>query len=166
MPVVFDDHRHQANMTRAALELVDTPYVVFVEHDTPFSDEPIDWPAVLAAMATEHFDVIRFYHEAQPPLEHSHLMIGDPIEVAGCPVQRTIQWSQRPHIAPTGYYRRIISTHFPSTCRTMIEDKMHGVSQDDEPGNRLAIYAPQGTWRRSLHLDGRGADPKYEMVYE
>jgi hypothetical protein len=31
---------------------------------------------------------------------------------------------------------------------------------------RLWIYTPEGNIKRSYHLDGRGGDPKFEMVVE
>ena len=169
VPMIFDDHQHQANMARRALiEQVSTPLVMFVEHDTPLvTDEPIDWQAVQAPLLADELDVVRFHHEAIILDVHRHLMVdGTPVDVAGCPVYRTMQWSQRPHLARADYYRFLLAEHFPPTGRTMIEDLAHGVCQRYPwRFNRLAIYAPGSNLKRSLHSDGRGDDPKYEMRF-
>lgn len=167
LPMVHDEHQHQANMTRSALELVRTPFVLFVEHDTPLvTAELIDWYAITEAIRSGEVDLVRLHHEAVIPTPHWRLMVGSPDTVAGCPLLRTKQWSQRPHVASTAYYRRIITEHFPPTCSTMIEDRMHGIAQVMPWGaHRLAIYAPGGSYKRSLNLDGREDDPKYDMRF-
>lgn len=167
-PVRSEAHQHQANLTRAALEFVRTPCVLFVEHDTPLvTDEPIDWQSIIAAVRSGEVNMIRLHHEAVILEPHRPLMIDQtPIRIAGCPLLRTVQWSQRPHVASTDYYRRVIDEHFPTTSRTMIEDKLHSVCQVEPwSSNRVAIYAPGTNLKRSLHLDGRGADPKFEMAF-
>lgn len=168
-PIRFEDHQHQANMTREALKLVETPLILFVEHDTPLVvDETIDVDAIRAALLDNTVDVVRLHHEALILEVHKHLMIDDRVRpVGGLPVYRTSQWSQRPHFARTAYYRRIIDQHFAPAGRTMIEDRMHGVCQDQSWHlNRIAVYAPGDNLKRSLHSDGRGCDPMYEMRFE
>jgi hypothetical protein len=172
LPVIHGEHLHQAEMTRRALDLVDSPLVLFVEHDTPLvTDEPIDWPAIEAAARTD-VDLVRFHYEAMVHPEHEHLMLDtEPRDVRGAPLLRTVQWSQRPHLANTGWYRKVISDHFPPGYKGMVEDVCHGVVHNEwrEFGlagwdrYRLAMYAPPGNLKRSLHLDGRGEDPKWEM---
>lgn len=169
-PLRFEDHHHQANMTRVALQEVSTPLVLFVEHDTPLVvDCPIDWDGIRRVLLDNRLDVVRFHHEAHILDAHQHLMIDQdgPKNIGGVPFRRTSQWSQRPHLARADYYRRVIGNHFPPSANTMIEDKMHSVCQDQSWHlNRLAVYAPPGNLKRSLHSDGRGDDPKYEMRYE
>lgn len=163
-PIVFETHHHQAAMTMTALEHVRTPAVLFVEHDTPI-DGDIPWMNMMWAL--EDFDVIRLLHEAHILPDYKHLMMDEqPQTWHDIPLVRTTQWSQRPHLASTEYYRRIIHEHFSPESRTMIEDKMHSVAQvEDWENNRIAIYAPPGDMKRSLHLDGRKDDPKFEMVF-
>jgi hypothetical protein len=113
-------------------------------------------------------DVVRFHHESHILDDHQHLMLDETPNVLGglLPVYRTSQWSQRPHVARVDYYTRIIDTYFPKTCNTMIEDKMHSVCQDRAwQANRLAVYAPGPNIKRSLHTDGRGDDPKFDMRF-
>ena len=172
----FPDHQHQANMTRRTLDFVKTPLVMFCEHDTsPIGEIP--WGLICGFVEMSpivnclRFNIFDRLHE-----EHLHLMldkkpefyyqeivggnVSEPIMAA-----RTIQWSQRPHIAKTDWYRGILANYFPSTHRTMIEDVMHSVVQESYKHKRedifgLAIYTPEGNQLRSYHSDGRGADTK------
>lgn len=169
-PIVFGGHEHQANMTRAALDYVRTPLILFVEHDTPLvTDEPFDWQRLINLAKSDDVDVIRFHFEAHVHPEHERLMT-DPevIDMRGVPVRHTRQWSQRPHVAKTSYYQWLINEFFPPTGRTMIEDRVHSAAQNEDYFDqfRIVIYHPGTNIKRSLHTDGRGHDPKFEMVYE
>lgn len=179
-PIRFDEHQHQALCTKAALELVDTDWVLFVEHDTPIEGE-IPWQDLVDQ---DDYSIIRFSHESQVLPPHEHLMVdrmtlplGDlanPNWDATLRFRRTVQWSQRPHLARTDLYRSIITTYFGEKSRTMIEDVMHGVLQEEWRNHGmdgwrkfgLAIYSPPGNIRRSYHLDARKDDPKFDMVFE
>lgn len=170
--VVHQHHRHQATMVRYILDAGTLPphsTMLFLEHDTPLvRDEPVDFEGCEALVRAGHFDVIRFAHEAHVHPEHEHLMYGPESDWDGVPLRRTRQWSQRPHLASTSYYRRILHDHFPPSALTMIEDKMHSVCQvEPYDRNRLAIYHPSGgNIKRSYHLDGRGDQPKFDMRFE
>lgn len=169
VPIVFPDHQHQANMTRETLDYVRTPLVMFVEHDTPLVlDWPYDWENLFVLSASDDIDMIRFHFESHIHPEHEFMTIDkEVITMHGVPVRRTVQWSQRPHLAKAEYYRRILRDHFPATGRTMVEDKMHSVAQEWPERNRIAIYHPEGTSIiRSAHTDGREDDEKFPMVYE
>lgn len=173
LPVVSTEFVHQAVLTKRALELVETPLVMFVEHDTPLlSERSIDWRTIENRLAGA-FDLVRFHHEESIHPEHEHLMLrqhqlGDFLP--------TVQWSQRPHVATTAFYHRILDTYFGSDSRTMIEDVMHGVVQSytSRYGHsgweqfRLAIYAPPEDpvgIKRSTHLDSRSGYPKFDMRF-
>lgn len=158
-------HRHQAGTVRDALRFVDTPLVLMMEHDTPLvTDEPIDWPPILDMMAYGGFDVLRFHHEAGIHPDHEYLMIDhETRSMIGVPVRRTRQWSQRPHVASTAYYRRILDQEFSRDARAFIEDRMHSVAQERRASNRIGIYCPPGgNIKRSYHLDGRRGAPKLD----
>jgi hypothetical protein len=175
VPIVFDEPMHQVAMAREALKHVRTGKILYVEHDTPLvTDLPIDWMACGAMISTGRADLIRFHFEAVIPEEHKHLMLDpEPVELYGQHWLRTIQWSQRPHLASTAFYNRILADHFSPYARTFIEDKMHGVvheayiNEKSQGWNRykLWIYAPEGNYKRSLNLDGREDDPKYDMTF-
>ena len=167
LPLIFDEHTHQANMTRKALTLVRSPYVFFVEHDTwPDGDIPFD--KLLGAMDEAQLKYIRLhiFHEV---LEVHQPLYAERQFIAGVPLVKTLQWSQRPHMARTDWYRGIIQEHFSLDARTMIEDKIHGlVSRSGWDGWErygLWIYAPDGNMTRSCTDDGRGDDPKYPMYF-
>lgn len=173
LPIVFESHLHQANITRAALNEVRTPLVLFLEHDTPLVRD-IPFAELGEIVLRDEVDLIRFHHETAIPVEHGYLMLDrEPHEVGKVPLVRTAQWSQRPHLAATEFYRSIVGEFFGTASRTMIEDVMHGVvstywREQGEAGwlrFRLAIYAPPGSIQRSTHLDARGDDPKFEMLY-
>lgn len=158
-------HRHQAAMTRLAVNLwVDTPNVLFLEHDTPLVlDEPTDFARCEQLVLQRAVDVLRFHHEAEVHPEHEHLMVDhETIEMMGVPLRRTRQWSQRPHLASTAYYRAILRREFSVDARCFIEDHMHSVAQRRPQHHRLAIYHPDGNIKRSYHLDGRQGEPKYD----
>lgn len=167
-PIVFAGHEHQASMTRVALDYVRTPLIVFVEHDTPLvTDEPIPWEDITRFMHAGYADVLRFHFEAHVHPEHERMMTTGVEYPANLPVRYTVQWSQRPHVARTEYYRKIIRDHFPPASSTMIEDKLHSVAQQWPEDHRIAIFHPEtGNIKRSLHTDGRGDDEKYPMRFE
>lgn len=175
LPIVHGEHMHQAMMTWDALKRVRSPFVMFVEHDTPLTGD-IPFADILCAMVEDSLNVMRLHHETHVLDEHAHLYLESvpPRPPAQrTPYVRTMQWSQRPHIARTDFYRDMINRHFAQTSRTMIEDVMHGVTEAAwlERGVeaweewRIGLYAPAGSWVRSLHSNGRRDDPKYPMTF-
>lgn len=173
VPVIFPEHMHQAAMTRFSLQGVRTPLVLFVEHDTPIiGDHSIDWIGITQTILEGHVDLVRFHYDTHIYPSHKPLMLGK-MDTCGVPLTKTIQWSQRPHVASTSFYRRILKDNFSASAKTMIEDRMHSVVQQHYKENpitgwndyRLAIYAPEGYMQRSYHLDGRKADSKFENSF-
>lgn len=156
-------HQHQVGMYRLALPLVTSPMILALEHDTPLEGH-IDWRAATSTLGSGFLDVLRLHHEHEIHREHQRLMV-DMVteELAGLPVRRTRQWSQRPHLARTAYYRKILDVEFSKNARCFVEDRMHSVCQTMSwHQNRVAIYHPDGNIRRSGHLDGRAGGPKFE----
>lgn len=157
LPLVFDTHQHQSGMMRSALEKVRTPLVLFLEQDTPLHND-IPFDKLIEPIRTGYINVMRFHFEAQIHPEHEHLMLDQqPIEILGQPFLRTRQWSQRPHLASTQYYRDICNKYWDDQPR-FIEHIMYGLiaeGGDNYDEHRLHIYAPEGTLVRSKHLDGR-----------
>lgn len=179
IPVLAPQWLHQANLTKLGLALVKTPYVLFVEHDTPLVDPwdgTVPWADLCHAMAERpDVNLIRLHHEAG--IHESHwTMMPDrhPSDIAGVPLMRCAQWSQRPHLARTDFYRQTLDTYFGSKARTFIEDAMHGVLSEqwynhgDDGWAKFGVwmYAPDGSMKRSYHTDGRGDDPKFDMQFE
>lgn len=175
LPVVFQEHRHQASMTKEVMKLVRTPTVFFVEHDTPLlADRTIPFEGMVKAIVSKKANMIRLHHEESILKEHRHLMLDASSEdVAGVPMMRTAQWSQRPHLASSEFYRTILQEYFTEDSRTMIEDKMHSVLDSAYTSRRrigwnnfkVWMYTPEGGLKRSTTNDGRENDPKYEMKF-
>lgn len=170
LPVIFDDHVHQANMVRAGLEHVRTPLVLFVEHDTPLVGE-IPWDGLCDVVQSGDAHVVRFHHEASVLAVHEHLCPDSAArDVRGVPLRRTVQWSSRPHLADTEFYRQLIGGYFGVESRTFTEDVLHGVvdqawrehGEDGWDEFRLWIYSPPGDIKRSTHLDGRAGEAKFD----
>lgn len=169
VPFIFEEHRHQAGMMRAAITEIRTPMLMYVEQDTPLvTDEPIDFAAITAFIESGQSNCVRLHHEGRIPADHTHLMHG---YQGSETFLRTSQWSQRPHIASTAYYRRLLDSHFTDNSRCFLEDRLHGIldnayRNDGINGwlqHRLHIYAKDpNNLKRSYHLDGRAGDPKYE----
>lgn len=169
-PFLAERFSHQGELMRRALDEITTPLVMFVEHDTPITGE-IDWEGICSVIRSGQLNVVRLHHEVSILKPHEHLMLDrSPIDM-GVPIIRTAQWSQRPHIASTAFYRNLIREWFAPSARTMIEDAVYGpltMAWSDRGVKgweewKVGIYAPEGNMQRSLHLDGRGDDPKYEM---
>lgn len=161
-PLRFETHHHQSLMMKEALKLVRTPVILFSEQDTPLHND-IPFNDLTPIVTTGYANIIRFHFEASIHPEHEYLMLDkEPIEILGQPFLRTRQWSQRPHLASTDYYRNIAEKYWDEKPR-FIEHIMYGrVAEggDNYDEHRLHIYAPNGTLVRSKHLDGRraGAD--------
>lgn len=166
LPIIFDKHSHQTTMMRQTINEIQTSLLLYVEGDAPLvTDEFIDWEKCLDLLEYKKANTIRFHHESAIPESHNHLMIG--FEDG---FMKTSQWSQRPHLTTVEYYRNIV---LPSSDEiTFIEDKFHGKVQDDifpydifnQEGwdkHKLWIYHPEGSIKRSYHLDGREGTKKF-----
>ena len=154
VPLVFDGHLHQSGMTRVALEMVRTPFVFFVEHDTyPVGD--IAFGKILTALQSEGVNSIRLYHYEQVPPEHLY-MFGEVRDVAGLPLCNTYQFSARPHVAKTEWYKGIIRDYCDRN--DFIEEIMHPLCKKEgwTTWNRFGmfVYAPNGNMIRSGHTYG------------
>lgn len=173
-PLLFSDHQHQANMAREALRHVRTPHILYVEHDTPLTGD-IPFQDMAEALDSGKVNLIRFHYEAQVHPEHKHLMLDEtPQLINNVPLLRCAQWSQRPHLARADFYWQILESYFPPTARTMIEDRIYGELENAWFNRGVSgwndfkvwMYAPEGDIKRSLNLDGRGTESKYEMFFQ
>lgn len=162
IPLVFTEHKHQSLMTKEALELVRTPLILWSEQDTLLHNE-IPFDALSEVIKNGYANLIRFHHEATIHPEHEYLMHDkEPTHILGQPFLRTRQWSGRPHLASTAFYKQIAQT-WDSEPR-FIEHIMYGrVVEGNFEDYRLHLYAPPKTYVRHKHIDGRryGAE-KYD----
>ncbi len=164
---IFKEHEHQARMTKDVLISVKTPLIMFCEHDcSPVGEVPLDEICDLIQF-DKSVNYMRFNIFDRILPEHRHLMLGEG-EVDGIKFTRTIQWSQRPHIAKTAWYHELLNLYIKPTEKIMIEDALHGqlirrykYLKKDNFG--LAIYTPEGNQLRSYHSDARGTDKK--LIY-
>ncbi len=174
-PLRFEEFNHQSGMVRRALELVTTPYILFVEHDAPLvPDYPIEWDGLMQAIETGQANAIRMHHEANVHPEHESLMLGPPEEVCGVKMRKTAQWSQRPHLTSTAFYRYVMGMYFTEKSRAFIEHGLYGpcVEAFNTEGLlgwnlwKLWLYHPDGEHiKRSYDLNSRDTDPNYESIF-
>lgn len=177
LPITFDEHHHQASMARKVLEQVKTPTILYVEHDTPLTpDRPFQWRELVQSVVDGTANVIRFSHESKILDEHRHLILSAAENHEGALLTKTQQWSQRPHLASTAFYRHMLDTYFHPESLTMIEDVMHSIVEQDMGAHgsqawynwRIWLYTPDtdpdGSILRSYNLDGRKDDTKYDMI--
>lgn len=170
LPLIVDEHLHQGMCTARALEHVRTPLILFMEHDTPLTGG-IPFEQLADVVLAGDANVVRFHHETRILDEHRYLMLDHaPQTVRGVPMQRTIQWSQRPHLASLAWYRGFLARCFPAGERDFIEDRAYGLLVNDHArdgdmgwlGWRTWIFTPDGNVKRSYHTDGRDGDHKYD----
>lgn len=173
VPVVMDSFQHQANMTIEAMEHVDTPLILFVEHDTPLCGE-IQWDRLCEAIAHNHANVIQLHINDQLHPDHRGICLdSEPHWINGVWLRRTMAWWQRPHLASADWYRDAILSRFTSKSRIMIEDAVYPVMEgqikaDPDAWNfwKVWFYEPDTpSIKRSLHLNGRKDQDKFDMVW-
>jgi hypothetical protein len=157
------EHKHQARTTRDTLSEVTTPVILFIEHDMAlYGDIPIE--EMYNMITSGEADLIRLLYEDNDLINYTHLMI----EKVG-DYTKTKQWSQRPSLASTQYYRRILNDHFSPKSKTFIEDRMHGVieAEDNWNHNKLWTYTPEIPVQRFTYKDGREGDSKFDdlLIY-
>lgn len=166
-PIIFYDHLHQVGLMREVIKLIQTPLLLYVEQDTPLViDEVIEWDKINNFIMSGESNLVRLHFEGVIPKDHESLMIGKPDKG----FLKTVQWSQRPHIASTAFYKRILETYFTENANCFIEDLIHGKLMEDwinygmQGWNqwRVHIYHPKGHIKRSYNLDGRAGSKKYD----
>jgi hypothetical protein len=159
---IFEDHFHQSGLLRAVFDDIKTPLILWVEHDTPLvTDCPIPWDGFVEVLKSGDVNLIRLLHEARILEEHEYLM-RDTIDSHGVPLKKTMQFSARPHIATVEFYRRLL-LRFSPKARCFIEDAAYSICQSGPWEEwKMAIYTPEGNCKRSLHLDGRSGESKFD----
>jgi hypothetical protein len=169
-PIIFDEYTHQVGMARVALNHVKTPVIFYAEHDISLYPEPLEWEAGAKSIIGGKLDMLRYHFEVEILDVHKYMMVDEnPIDL-GVPVIRTFQFSQRPHLASTEWYKRILNQHFTPQAKSFIEDHMHGVVADSYAKTKdwslfkIGIYNPEGSIKRAFHLDGREGESKWDDI--
>jgi hypothetical protein len=159
--VVFPEWQHQAwTIAKGINSCVTTPLILFTEHDQRLLPQFIPWTSLAAMILDNQIKLVRFMLEDSIKPEWNHLMLGPFNEV----LTKTVQWSQRTHLALTDYYRWLISKHLKPGDRCYLEDRFYGL-QDEWEDHKLVIFTPLNP-RRIYHSDGRGDDAKFDSVLE
>lgn len=158
----FDEHAHQVAMTRTVLAEVKTPLILWAEHDCPLvTDRPIDWQGIVDVLLSGDAECIRFHYESRITPYHLYLF-EEQFESHGVPLWKTRQFCARPHVATVDFYKRALAVFSPE-ANSMIEDRLITFVEHQPWENwRVAVYNPPDSMHRSIHLDGRGSDPKFE----
>ena len=129
-----------------------------MEHDT-YPHGEIDFDGIVSALlTTDTVDLIRLNIWHSILAEHRHLYPEQRKvhEIAGVPLIKTIDWSQRPHFARTQWYRDLLAKYVEPGTRIWIEHVMYGeVIKSGWEKFKLMVYAPEGDMTRSGHTDGR-----------
>lgn len=154
-PILFSQHSHQSLMLKETLKIIRTPLVLFVEQDCVLYGE-IPFLEISNVIIAGYANSIRFQHEAQVPQEHQYLMLDqEPIDILGVPLIRTKQWSGRPSLVSAKFFKHIADKYLDDQPR-FIEHSCYGPAlHGDYDEFRLHLYAPQGSFVRHIHLDGR-----------
>lgn len=161
--VFFENHVHQTGMIKA-ISLVRTPFVMYLEHDFKLQGN-IEWKKITETLIKKKLHLIRFYMESNIIPQHEHLFFKPKI-INGVSYYPTSQWSQRPHITTTEYYKKLVKL-IPEDKKYYIEDTIIGEFPHDIHSwkkNKFAVYYPKGDISRVIHLDGRKDTEKYPEV--
>lgn len=149
--------KHQAGTLKDVLAEFDQTVLV-MEHDTPLVGE-IPWDSLVATLYTGEVDLIRLHYDVAIHPDHQYLMRGH-INAHGNHLIKTVQHSQRPHLARAQFYRDLLGM-IPDGARTYVEDCVYGpIANSPWEHHKMAIYAPEGDMKRSTHLDGRAGEEK------
>lgn len=152
---------HQAGTVKAVLPHLREAVLLMVEADTPLTGD-IPWRKLATTLYTEDADIIRLHYDDSVHPEHQYLTRGM-LRAHGLEFVKTVQYSQRPHLALRSTYDRLLGT-ISDSARTYIEDAVYGtVANSAWETWRPVIYAPQGGMKRSYHLDGRAGEEKGEF---
>lgn len=153
--VEFQEFHHQAAMMRETLKQVTTPLVLFIEHDWLLL-EPIPWDAMAQTILERQADVIRLHQEASLHPEHEHLFL-EKVVINGIPLRKQLVYWSQPNLGYTDWWRKQLAEKFTPLARTMVEDRLYGISLDTPwEENKMFVYCPEGNMKRLSHTDGRG----------
>jgi hypothetical protein len=151
--MIFETRVHQSGMILAALPLVETPLLFYLEHDWEVL-HPIEWDVITDMILSGRANYVKLHSGSRIHPLYEHMMFKR-IMYRGVPFIQTTQFSANPHLALTAWYRSL-TPFFENKCE-YVENLLHG-----ETGNspwekhKLMIYNPiHGDMARVHHLDGR-----------
>lgn len=166
--VVFNEHTHRANMTRRVLDMIDTPCVLTLDHDT-LVEGVSDWDRIERAMNHPDVNSIRFYTFDQIHPSHAHLVRYPVLNIEGVPLLRTIQYGDCPSVQRTSFLRYTIERYIGLGSKCFIEEIMwpqvHNSGWDGWGEFKLWLYAPENM-RCRVHTNIRGNWPTQAPIVE
>jgi len=162
--IVQPEFLHQAQLIAKTVEQIKTPVLLFTEHDMELLPITIDWENAASLIQDGQVNLIRFMLEDGIKPEWQGFMLG-PLDGFYVDVLKTVQWSQRTHLASVAYYRKMLAEHVKPADRCYLEDRFYGQC-DDWEANKLTIYMPAILMARIKHTDGRGNEPKFDSILE
>ena len=157
---VFTENVNQIGMLEYWLSVVDTPLVLYLEHDFEVLRDEIEWDAIAEKILDRTYNYIKLSGMHRVPPEHEHLMVArkryGPGDHRDLCVIETRQFSTWPHVASTNWYQFIYDAHLAGHRGSMIEPTVYGILENAPWGYaRMAIYNPtQFSMMRCQHLDG------------
>lgn len=161
--IFFDEFTHQAGMIRDTLLLgrIVTPLILWIEHDFPFNELPIDWLGIVQSLIDNEVCYLRF---ALPEENWLSVRAGHSPMISryGVPMMRTMNYSSLPHIARFDFFRRLVEVFKEGKIHLECE-ATEGIAYHEEKW-RLALYTPAGDLSRFYSLDGRAGPVKFPMV--
>jgi hypothetical protein len=161
--LLFERHLHQSGMLPLSLECMDTPLLLYLEHDWELLPD-IPWAELSQLILSGEYNYIKLHAAPRISPWHEHLMAERVMHKIGevfVPIIKTIQWSQNPHLASTQFYREKILPHCEGKT-DFIENIMHGIvaSAPFAPWEefKCGIYnPPSGDMMKCHHLDGKNS---------
>lgn len=163
--VEFSTYHHEAGMLRAVFDKIQTPLVLYLQHDSEISLVPIDWPGIVAALVDDEVSSIRF-KSSDTEFEGPEWDRGQIVTKSGVPLMKTIQFNNFPAIVVRlDVYRDIFKYFTRAQCH--IDEARPVIEQDNWNKYRFAIYNPDGSKTRCCHNNAREdwkAGPKLPTV--
>jgi hypothetical protein len=154
---VFGSHLHQTAMVKNVLPCVDTPLILWIEHDLPMrTDVDIEWQMMADAIMAGCADVCRLMLTESVHPDHLHLYQG---QIPGWPrIWKQRQWSGWTHLASTDMYRRLLRDYDYRRGLLMVENYAQRIIETHPWEDfKLTSYIPDpAAARRIYHLHGRG----------
>jgi hypothetical protein len=153
--VINKEFKHLANSLRAAIEIVDTPYVFVHQHDFELI-KPFNAIDLIRSMdQNPNLKHVRFTRFTNGPNWWDG-PVDEVIEGGSLvPLCRTFGWSDNDHFARTDYYREFVlpKITWGGAMEWFLHDKVK--IKEDHLSYGTYFYGPLGDGPYIYHLDGR-----------
>jgi hypothetical protein len=153
--VEFPAWGHQASMIREALrgKIINTPLVLWLEHDFPLERRSIDWHGITDALLANEICYVRFClpEETTESLAACYEPIPNRF---GLPLMKTLHYSSLPNVCRLDFLEEVAK--LSGSLKDHIECvPTEGIGHYGGGMWRLAVYTPSGVPGRFFSLDGR-----------